>query len=75
MRLRVLLIVLDCRGISRLQVFQTSRLDLDQAAIWMSVVLRLLGRSLAGASGVGGHFGMGSEHKWSEGRIVEGVKE
>lgn len=61
MRLRVLLIVLDCRGISRLQVFQTSRLNPDQAASWMSVVLRLLGRGLAGASAVDGHFRVGGD--------------
>jgi hypothetical protein len=58
-RIGVILVVLDCGGISGLQVSQTGRLDFDQMAIIPNVSLGLLDGthgSLASTSTVGRHF-------------------
>lgn len=55
-RLGILLIVLNRRSISGLQILQSSRLNLDQAGIVTSRNLGLVRGSLAGASAVDGHI-------------------
>lgn len=72
-RFRVVLIVLDRRGISGLQVIQASWLDFDQtviARVERLLVVRLMDRSLAGAGAVDRHGEMDARSE-SQRRMIE----
>ena len=68
MRVGVVIIVLDGRGIARLQVTQAGRLDIDEAVGWARGGW-LVDRSLASASTVDGH----AVDRWMVDRVVEGL--
>lgn len=65
-RLGVLLVMLDCRRISWLEILQSSGLDPDQTAFMTNRVLGLVRGSLARASAVGRHIEISAMKKTSD---------